>query len=222
MYNTIWHQKGGGGWGRGRHLCFCRNTNSTCRLFYCTDFHENREINYISYVLQDVVDTHPGLTFLLEAPEFHSRYVNTVSIHSNFQGHFGFTVLCRIFSLFLHENVCCGYSLEAPWQGASNDYPQHIFLWRNKKTITIFQAREDKHHLMWSWMQVMQDNILLIFSWKYFVGNLLVSTLGNILSWRFDHEIFLTVILSLPLVQEGQLSVSGKRMCTILVNCLED
>ena len=40
--------------------------------------------------------------------------------------------------------------------------------------------------------------------------------------WRFDHEIFSTVILSLPLIQEGQLSVSGKRMCTILVSCLED
>ena len=37
-----------------------------------------------------------------------------------------------------------------------------------------------------------------------------------------DHEIFSTVILSLPLIQEGQLSVSGKGMCTILVNCLED
>ena len=30
------------------------------------------------------------------------------------------------------------------------------------------------------------------------------------------------VILSLPLIQEGQLSVSGERMCTILVNRLED
>ena len=39
---------------------------------------------------------------------------------------------------------------------------------------------------------------------------------------EIDHEIFSTVILSLPLIQEGQLSVSGKRMCTILVNCLED
>ena len=27
---------------------------------------------------------------------------------------------------------------------------------------------------------------------------------GNILSWRFDHEIFSTIILSLPLIQEGQ------------------
>ena len=35
---------------------------------------------------------------------------------------------------------------------------------------------------------------------------------------EIDREIFSTVILSLPLIQEGQLSVSGKRMCTILVN----
>ena len=43
---------------------------------------------------------------------------------------------------------------------------------------------------------------------------------------EIDHEIFSTVILSLQLIQEGQLSVSGermcKRMCTILVNRLED
>ena len=31
-----------------------------------------------------------------------------------------------------------------------------------------------------------------------------------------------TVILFLPLIQEGQLSVSGKRMCILLVNRLED
>ena len=31
-----------------------------------------------------------------------------------------------------------------------------------------------------------------------------------------------TVILFLLLIQEGQLSVSGERMCTILVNRLED
>ena len=35
-------------------------------------------------------------------------------------------------------------------------------------------------------------------------------------------EIFSTVILSLSLIQEGQLSVSGKRICTILVYHLED
>ena len=39
---------------------------------------------------------------------------------------------------------------------------------------------------------------------------------------EIDREIFSTVILSLPPIQEGQLSVSGERMCTILVNHLED
>jgi serine/threonine-protein phosphatase 2A regulatory subunit B'' len=29
-------------------------------------------------LIQDVVDTHPGLLFLKEATEFHSRYVHTV------------------------------------------------------------------------------------------------------------------------------------------------
>ena len=39
---------------------------------------------------------------------------------------------------------------------------------------------------------------------------------------EIDHEIFSTVILSLLLIKEGQLSVSGERVCTILVNRLED
>ena len=41
-------------------------------------------------------------------------------------------------------------------------------------------------------------------------------------SVEVDNEIFSTVILSLRLIQEGQLSASGERMCTILVNRLED
>ena len=44
------------------------------------------------------------------------------------------------------------------------------------------------------------------------------AEVGNILSWRLIMNIFSTVILFLPLIQEGQLSVSGERMCTILVN----
>ena len=45
--------------------------------------------------------------------------------------------------------------------------------------------------------------------------------IGNILSWILIMNIFYG-LLSLPLIQEGQLSVSGERMCTTLVNCLED
>ena len=54
-------------------------------------------------------------------------------------------------------------------------------------------------------------NILEKFNFLLFLRKLLI-----------DHEMFSTVILSLPLIQEGQLSVSGERMCTVLVYRLED
>ena len=38
----------------------------------------------------------------------------------------------KIFFLFHIENICCGYSLEVSQQGTSNEYPQHIFLMKNK------------------------------------------------------------------------------------------
>ena len=44
-----------------------------------------------------------------------------------------------IIFLFLHKNICCGYSLEAPLRGASNEYPQHMFLW-NKKNIYLIPS----------------------------------------------------------------------------------
>lgn len=36
-------------------------------------------------LVQDVVETHPGLTFLKEAAEFHSRYVHTVKKYTFIQ-----------------------------------------------------------------------------------------------------------------------------------------
>ena len=41
------------------------------------------------------------------------------------------------FFLFLKENICCGYSLEAPHLAASKEYPQHMFSLRNKKNIYL-------------------------------------------------------------------------------------
>ena len=38
--------------------------------------------------------------------------------------------------LFLHENICCGYSLEAPRRGASNEH--HTICFRGEiRTISI-------------------------------------------------------------------------------------
>ena len=58
--------------------------------------------------------------------------------------------------------------------------------------------------------------------WRQEVAGSTPAEVGNILSLEIDHEIFSMAILSIPLLQEGQLSVSGERMCTILVNRLED
>ena len=45
-----------------------------------------------------------------------------------------------IFFLFLKENIYCGYSLEVPYQGTSNEYPQNMFSLRNKKKNAHFWA----------------------------------------------------------------------------------
>ena len=54
-----------------------------------------------------------------------------------------------IFFLFLEKNICCGYSLEGPQQGASNEYPQHMFSSRNKKNISIFRMKKAPYLLLW-------------------------------------------------------------------------
>ena len=40
------------------------------------------------------------------------------------------------------------YSLEAPPRGASNEYPQHMFLLRNKKDISIFRMKKAPYLLL--------------------------------------------------------------------------
>ena len=57
----------------------------------------------------------------------------------------------KIFDIFLifAQNIYCGYTLEPPQRGGSNEYPQSMFWSKNKKNIkhfhlkiTIFTARE--------------------------------------------------------------------------------
>ena len=50
-----------------------------------------------------------------------------------------------IFFLFLHENVFCGNSLEAPHLDAANENPQHMFLWRNKKISVLLIEKKVPH-----------------------------------------------------------------------------
>ena len=49
----------------------------------------------------------------------------------------GYAGVC-LFFLFLLQNIDCGYSSELPRRGGSNEYPQSVFLSKNKKNIEIF------------------------------------------------------------------------------------
>ena len=131
-----------------------------------------------------------------------------------------------IFFLFFHEKVCCGYSLEAPQWGASNEYPQR-FHGEIIKIFTRYPLLSRPVHL-WSCLTV---SCMVQGLGGSFWCAIRLETGGRGFNPRqslqhsfveIDHEIFFTVILSLPLIQERQLSVSGERMCTILVNRLED
>ena len=50
-----------------------------------------------------------------------------------------------MFFLFLHENICCGYSLEVPQWGTSNEYQQHTFSCGNKKIIDTVCWEKNTH-----------------------------------------------------------------------------
>ena len=43
-----------------------------------------------------------------------------------------FDIYFDIFLIFA-QNIDCGYSLEPPWRGGSNEYPQPMFWSKNKK-----------------------------------------------------------------------------------------
>ena len=63
----------------------------------------------------------------------------------------------KIHLLFLHENICRGYSVEAPGQRASNECPQHIFSWRIKENQ---QFLVENKCLIWSygiWLVFLQQ-----------------------------------------------------------------
>ena len=62
------------------------------------------------------------------------------------------------------------YSLEVPQGGASNEYPQHMFLWRNKKIIL-----PGYHPHIWSY----EPTVLLVLQWGICPLSLLLRNPSN-------------------------------------------
>ena len=44
------------------------------------------------------------------------------------------------------QNIDCGYLLESPWWGSSNEYPQSMFLSRNKKN-NAYPCKPQFHYI---------------------------------------------------------------------------
>ena len=54
----------------------------------------------------------------------------------------------RIILSVLHKNICYGYSLESPQRGNSNEYPQHMFLWRNTQNYPLIIIQDFRESTM--------------------------------------------------------------------------
>ena len=84
-----------------------------------------------------------------------------------------------IFFLFLHENLCCGYSLEAPQWGASDDYHKicfcgeirKIFVWIHILSRAMSNGSVTYENLpMWSINSGRQDWPAFGQGFRMFVG----------------------------------------------------
>ena len=61
-------------------------------------------------------------------------------------GNFSDKKILIFFFIFLPKNIDCGYSLEPPQQGGSNEYPQSMFLGRNMKN-NVYRCKHQFYHV---------------------------------------------------------------------------
>ena len=73
-------------------------------------------------------------------------YSNTLKISPSKTESFHIKIL--IFFSYFYSNIDCGYSLEPPRRGGSNEYPQSMFLNRNKK---IMYTPVNSSFTIWKW-----------------------------------------------------------------------
>ena len=128
---------------------------------WCLTFFACKWYSFASPSLRNIqIETYndKGTCFCIQSSEIHSclslyiaayllvrgvtRYIIFFILHTYFSSKIialrrFFSIQVLIFFLFLHKNISCRYSLEAPCPGASNEYPQHMFSWRNKKTSNL-------------------------------------------------------------------------------------
>ena len=70
--------------------------------------------------------------------------------------------------LFLHDNICCGYSLEAPRRGASNEYYSICFRGEIRKNNTFLF----KKARIWSYALVCDLFLYIVNYWPRYAINI--------------------------------------------------
>ena len=92
-----------------------------------------------------------------------------------------------IFFLFLHQWKGCGYSLEAPCWGTSNDYPQPMCLWRNMTNImwipSLIWSYAD--YLFWQLKYRLPWLELFCTQWMTDLFYWVAQTVGEVISWIY-------------------------------------
>ena len=59
-----------------------------------------------------------------------------------------------IFLLVFHKKTLrCGFSLESPFRGNSDEYPFCRFLWRNKQNYKFVVIKYSAYLVFWAWLR---------------------------------------------------------------------
>ena len=75
---------------------------------------------------------------MLVLPQLSQLFGYLFSVYPYLQIQNFFNQKLLIFFLFLNENICCGYSLEVPWLGSSNEYHSICFCQEIRKIFSQY------------------------------------------------------------------------------------
>ena len=70
--------------------------------------------------------------------------------------------------LVFEDNICCGYPLESPCRGNSNEYPQHVFKWRTIENYRLIITKNHPYqHYLYITVENEEEAEKVLFSYGY-------------------------------------------------------
>ena len=127
----------------------------------------------------------PCLCFL----HFACIHTNVQNIAADIRG------IHTIFFLILHENISCGYSLEASWPGTSNEYPQYHTC--HKLWTKIYEIRQNYKGVLTKFCEIFLNITLELPKYRivfFFSCKKLVKTTTMYDLYVFLHKTFCKMV----------------------------